>query len=541
MSLFLPSKKYFRWLFLMCGTFVFFPTLAQESVIRLSFSNPPKDPIPVSLLTGQSMLLIFSEEYGRMAVPNQEVAESIPMDSNQLLISGKAPGQSTVVVWSKNGTKFIFVDVSVRVNLTQLEAQIRVLLPKEDVQLSQANGSVVLSGNVSSARIVQRADTIAQSFGFKTVNLLAAPVGNEQQVQLLVRVAEVNRNKIRELAATPAYQSRPGVGGYSNTGSGPWTLGSVDAGNLLGTVASTLNLFLMNGNAFLFIRALQSQGALRALAEPNLVAMNGQQASFLAGGEIPIPVVQGGGGNSNGAVSIQYKEYGVRLTFKPNIIDEEHIRLELEPEVSTLDYSNSVRLNGFQIPALRTRKAKTGIELRDGQSFALAGLLDNNEVQSLSKVPWIGNVPLLGALFTSKQFQKQETELVFFVTVKLTNPITPDSVPQMRGLDGLKSGSPLADRPVEPATRNRTTKKITPPDQKESPDPKAMPSVEAPANTAPVITAPILVPKIATTIQESVRLPDMSNVEKLVWKITIPELQEPLPPAPGTTQVRREK
>lgn len=182
MPLYFAITKSSRWLFLLWGIFVFFPTLAQETVLKLSLANPPKDPVPVSLLTGQSRLIIFSEEYGRLAVPNQEVAESIPMDSYQLLISGKAPGQSTIVVWSKDGTKYIFIDVSVRVNLTQLDAQIRVLLPKEDIQVSQANGSVILSGTVSSTRIIQRADTIAQSFGYKTVNLLAAPVANEPQV-----------------------------------------------------------------------------------------------------------------------------------------------------------------------------------------------------------------------------------------------------------------------------------------------------------------------------------------------------------------------
>ena len=383
-----------------------------------------------------------------------------------------------------------------------------------------------------------------------------------------VRIAEVNRNKLRELAATPALQTRPGVGGYSNIGTGPWTLNSVDSGNIFGTVASTLNLFLMNGNAFLFIRALQSQGALRALAEPNLVAMNGQQASFLAGGEIPIPVVQSTGGtNGGGGVSIQFKEYGVRVTFKPTIIDEEHIRLELEPEVSTLDYTNSVRLNGFQIPALRTRKAKTGIELRDGQSFALAGLLDNNEVQSLAKTPWLGNVPLLGALFTSKQFQKQETELVFFVTAQITKPVNPDSIPQMRGLDGLKGGSPLADRPLEPTTRNRTTKTTARPEQKDTPaapTPKSMPAVETPPASVtpqPQPTAPIVAPTTKTTLVTRNDLwSEMTIIERFVWEITIPEFKQPFPPGQrtsweitipefkqlfppvqGTSQVRREK
>lgn len=571
MPLYFILTKSSRWLFLLGGIFIFFPTLAQETVLKLSLSTPPKDPVPVSLLTGQSRLIIFKEEYGRLAVPNQDVAESIPMDSYQLLISGKTPGQSTIVVWSKDGARYIFLDVSVRVNLTQLDAQIRVLLPKEDIQVSQANGSVILSGTVSSTRVIQRADTITQSFGFKTVNLLTAPVANEPQVQLSVRIAEVNRNKLRELAATPALQTRPGVGGYSNTGTGPWTLNSVDSGNIFGTVASTLNLFLMNGNAFLFIRALQSQGALRALAEPNLVAMNGQQASFLAGGEIPIPVVQGTGGTNGGGVSIQFKEYGVRVTFKPTIINEEHIRLELEPEVSTLDYTNSVRLNGFQIPALRTRKAKTGIELRDGQSFALAGLLDNNEVQSLAKIPWLGNVPLLGALFTSKQFQKQETELVFFVTAQITKPVNPDSVPEMRGLDGLKGGSPLADRPLEPTTRNRTTKTTPRTEQKDKaaePTPKSMSAVEMPPASVtpqPQSTAPSLGPKVAPTTKTTlVTKRDLSSemtfierltweitapefnqlpppIQRTSWEITIPEFNQPFPPVQRTSQVRREK
>jgi pilus assembly protein CpaC len=191
---------------------------------------------------------------------------------------------------------------------------------------------------------------------------------------------------------------------------------------------------------------MKTNGALRALAEPNLIAMNGQTASFLAGGEFPVPVVQGGG-NSN-AVSVVFKEYGVRLNFKPTIIDEDHIRLELEPEVSTIDFANGVRFNGFVIPALRTRRARTGVELRDGQSFALAGLLDNNETRSMSKIPVLGDIPILGNLFKSSSFQKQETELMFIITADLVKPINSDEIPQMKGIDGLKKGSPLG---VEPA------------------------------------------------------------------------------------------
>jgi pilus assembly protein CpaC len=183
--------------------------------------------------------------------------------------------------------------------------------------------------------------------------------------------------------------------------------------------------------------------------------MNGQQASFLAGGELPIPIIQGGAINT---VVIVWKEYGVRVNFKPTILDEQHIRLEIEPEVSTLDYNNAIRFEGFLIPALRTRRAKTGIELQDGQSFGIAGLLDNSETKALSKIPVLGDVPILGNLFKSKSFQRNESEMVFIVTAKITRPMNPDAVPLMRGVDGLRNGSPLGvETPVASSTGGATT------------------------------------------------------------------------------------
>lgn len=414
---------------------------AQETSVRASFTQPANEPIPVNVLTGQSCLVLFDRPIGRLGVSNSDIAEPVLVAPDQMIVNGKAAGRLRLTVWDKPANRFIFLDVDVRINLGQIDAQLRSLFPKEDIRLSQANGSVVLSGSVGSPKAAQLAESIVQAAGFKTVNMISQPVVAATQVQLLIRVAEVSRNKLSEYAFTPAYQLQPGQGGYSNTGQGPWSLGNVESGNMFGSVAQTLNLFVMSNNAFAFLRALQTNGAMRALAEPNLVAMNGQQASFLAGGEFPIPVVQSGGAQS--AVSIVYKEYGIRLNFKPTIIDENHIRLELEPEVSTIDYANALKFDGFLIPALRARRAKTGIELQDGQSFGIAGLLDNSEVKSLSKIPVIGDVPILGQLFRSKQFQKQETELVFIVTAKLTTPLNPDAVPRMRGVDGLRDGSPL--------------------------------------------------------------------------------------------------
>jgi pilus assembly protein CpaC len=170
--------------------------------------------------------------------------------------------------------------------------------------------------------------------------------------------------------------------------------------------------------------------------------MDGQQASFLAGGEYPVPIVQGGG-SERPTITIIFKEYGVRLNFKPTIIDEDHIRLELEPEVSTLDFANGVKFDGFLIPGLRTRRAKTGVELRDGQSFALAGLLDNNETKSLSKIPGLGDIPILGNLFRSTQFQKNETELMFIVTAQMVKPVNRDDLPRIPNVESLKKGSLL--------------------------------------------------------------------------------------------------
>ncbi len=411
---------------------------AQDTVIQVSFAKSSKEPIPVNILTGQSCLVIFDKVIGRLAVSNLDTAEAVLVAPDQMSVNGKGTGRARFTVWSREASQFVFLDVDVRANLAQIDSQVRALFPKEDIRLSQASGSVVISGNVE-PKVSQQVETVIQAAGFKTVNLLVQPILNATQVQLQVRVAEVSRNKLSELAASPVVQTQPGQGGYTNTGLGPYSVNNVTEGNIFGSVASSLNLFVMSNNAFMFLRALQTQGALRALAEPNLIAMNGQQASFLAGGEIPIPFVQG----NNGAVSILFKEYGVRVNFKPTILDEQHIRLELEPEVSTLDYNNAVRFSGFLIPALRVRRAKTGIELQDGQSFGIAGLLDNSEQKALSKIPILADVPILGNLFKSKSFQKNESELVFIVTAKIARPLNPDAVPQMKGVDDLKGSSPL--------------------------------------------------------------------------------------------------
>src|SRR5690349_5902556 len=473
----------------LCASSIF----AQDQSTNASFGT--KEVVPINVLVGQSKLITFDRPIERFSVSNPDIAEAVLVAGDQVVVNGKAFGQINFIAWEKGTGRFLVFDVYVRTNLSLIDSQVHALWPNNDIRLSQANGSVVISGAVSDPSIATQVDAVVQAAGFKTVNLLQSPVKSSTQVQLMVRVAEVSRNRMRELGTSYGYQASPGNGTYINSGGGPSTLGDVTNGILSGAISSGLNLFVMGGNSLAFIRTLQQQGALRALAEPNLIAMNGQEASFLAGGEFPIPVVQSGGGSGNSNVTIIFKEYGVRLNFKPTIIDEDHIRLELEPEVSTLDFANGVRFDGFVVPALRTRRAKTGVELRDGQSFALAGLLDNNETQQLSKVPGLGDVPILGNLFRSKQFQKNESELMFIVTAQTVKPVNRDDLPRLPAVEKMKNGSLLGVEPKEGA-------KLTGPsgfivnDKEAATDPAATkPAQAAPAQSNTPANNPAPAPK----------------------------------------------
>ena len=302
---------------------------AQESSYTASFKQN-KEPVAVNVLVGQSRVINFDKPVGRFSVSNPEIAEAVLVTPNQVLVNGKAFGQVNFIAWEQSGGEYLVFDVYVRANLSLIDSQMRALFPKDDIRLSQANGSVVMSGSVADPKTLAQAQSVVEAAGFKTVNMLASPVRNMAQVQLQVRVAEVSRNRMRDLGTSYAYQGGSS-GVYANSGAGPSSLEKVTNGVLGGTISSALNLAVMGGNTLSMIRALQTQGALRELAEPNLIAMDGQQASFLAGGEFPVPIVQSGAGQNS--VSIVFKEYGIRLSFKPTIIDEDHIRLELEPEV----------------------------------------------------------------------------------------------------------------------------------------------------------------------------------------------------------------
>ena len=456
---------------------------AQENSYSASFKQN-KESIPVNVLVGQSRVINFDRPVGRFSVSNPEIAEAVLVTPDQVLVNGKGFGQVNFIAWEQSGGEYLVFDVYVRANLSLIDSQMRVLFPKDDIRLSQANGSVVMSGSVADIKTASQAQSVVEAAGFKTVNMLSSPVKAATQVQLQVRVAEVSRNRLKDVGTSYTYQGSPGSGGWLNSGGGPSSLSNPPASPMSGIISgalssSALNLLLMGGNSLAMLRALQTEGSLRELAEPNLIAMDGQEASFLAGGEFPVPIVQGGSDKTT--VTILFKEYGVRLNFKPTIIDEDHIRLELEPEVSTIDFANGVKFDGFLIPALKTRRAKTGVELRDGQSFALAGLLDNTEIKSLSKVPVLGDIPIIGSLFRSKSFQKNETELMFIVTAMLVKPVNRDDLPQMRGIDGLKKSSPLGLEPKGEEIQGRTGYSTT--GQAAETTPSAAPKTVEPTDT----------------------------------------------------------
>ena len=511
--------------------------MGQETSYKASFKNN-KEAVPINVLVGQSRVINFDKSIGRFSVSNPEIAEAVLVAPDQVLVNGKAFGQVNFIAWEQTGGEFLVFDVYVRANLSLIDSQIRALFPKDDIRLSQANGSVVMSGSVRDAKTVTQAQSVIEAAGFKTVNMLESPVKNIAQVQLQVRVAEVNRTKLRDYGSSFGSVPPGGTAGYANSGNGPSSLQSAatsPASTVLESLLSpALNLFIFNSqiNTSFMLRALRTQGAFRELAEPNLIAMDGQQASFLAGGEFPVPIVQNGGSSGGGVgVSVMFKEYGVRLNFKPNIIDEDHIRLELEPEVSTIDFATGVKFSGFLIPALRTRRAKTSIELRDGQSFALAGLLDNSETKTLSRIPIVSDIPVVGALFKSKSFQKNETELMFFVTAHLVKPVSPDDLPAMRGVDGLKNGSPLGVEPKGEGIQGQSGYSIKGENAPQTPPVPNAPTTEAvPAAGAKSVAENTAV-KEAKEVAAATLAPATTEMPAKPLLVPVNPLDPPPPPA----------
>ncbi len=395
----------------------------------------------VTLTAGRSTVVETDFDVTRIAVTNPAVADAVVVQPREILIDGKGAGTVSLIVWGAGRREQY--DVIVQQEVSNLQQQLQSLFPGEDIQVNASAEAIILSGQVSSNPVMLRAGEIAQATSAKArvINMLQLPGGAEsQQVILQVRFAEVNRRALTEVGvnlftgptgykdfiarSTTQQFAAPGFEDLERTVDADGNIST--SGEI--TFGDFLNLFVFNTkyNVGGVLKALQSTGFFQSLAEPNLIAYNGQEASFLAGGEIPVPVVQG----TTNAVSVEYKEFGVRLTFRPTIAGDV-IRLNVRPEVSTLDFGNGITLSGFRIPALSTRRAQTEVELRDGQSFVIAGLLDNLTQDTTSAVPVLSKLPILGNLFKSKSERAERTELMVLITPRLVRALDPDEVPPL--------------------------------------------------------------------------------------------------------------
>ena len=380
---------------------------------HVSAQTPNGGPGKLVVTVGKSLIIDSPLRIERISVANGDLAEAVAVRPNEILINGKGPGETTLIVWQLNGARLIY-DLTVRMSNARLDAarqQIAKDFPHDEINVTFENDTAFVRGTVKDVTAADRVMAIAATLG-KAVNLLNVQVPPvEQQVVLHVRFANVDRSAALQLGAnfaTHAFNQNSQLG----------------TGNLVENGISTaVNILLQRTdiNLTAAITALQSKNLLEMLAEPNLLAISGQQASFLAGGEFPFPMVQPSAGAT--AISIMWREYGIRLTFLPQVTPRGTIRLKVAPEVSSLDYTNAVTVQGVTVPALTSRRVQTEVELDNQQSFIIAGLLDNTTSESMSKIPGIGNIPVIGKLFQTKQVTKNNSELLVIITPEVVRPI----------------------------------------------------------------------------------------------------------------------
>jgi pilus assembly protein CpaC len=382
----------------------------------------------LTVSVGKSLIIDSPVNIQRVSVANGELVEAVAVSPREILINGKGPGDTSLVVWQQNGNRLLY-DLAIRPSPARLDAvrtQISREFPDAIIDVTFENDTAFVRGTVKDAIASARVMAIVATMG-KAINLLRVDVPPvEAQVLLKVRFASVDRNAETDLGINFVSTAFNQVTGVSTQQFGAPTIngGTTSFGQNSASVQSqALNIFLFRPDINLLtnIKALQARNALEMLAEPNVMAIDGKPASFVAGGEFPFPTLQGGAGV--GAVTIQFREFGVRLNFLPNITPRGTIRLQVAPEVSSLDYANAVTFQGVLIPALTTRRVNTEVELESGQSFVIGGLLDNTTTKNLNKIPGIGDIPLLGKLFQSTTLIKGNSELLVIITPEVVRPI----------------------------------------------------------------------------------------------------------------------
>ena len=392
----------------------------------------PSDAVKLTLLTGAGTVIDCPPAVVRVAASSPEIVDVVTASRHEVILQAKSAGHATVVVWSQSGARTTY-EITVEPNLEPMRRLLRETFPSEQIDLRASKDSVALIGHASTQAVADRALTLVAATSKGAIsNLQIAPPPPENQILLRVRFAELNRTAVQEFGVNLLSTGALNTPGQISTGQFPAGGVSKLTGIIPGKIAGTTTEFTLSDilNIFAFrpdlnlgaiIRDLQNRNLLQILAEPNLVATSGKEASFLAGGEFPVPVAQGGA--TVGAISVQYREFGVRLAFLPLLTPNRSIRLHVKPEVSALDFANGVTLAGFKIPALTSRRVETDIELSQGQSFVIGGLLDNRLIENLSQVPGLAQVPLLGALFKSRSETRSQNELIVIVTPETAQPL----------------------------------------------------------------------------------------------------------------------
>jgi len=413
--------------------------------------QPLQSEVPLRVMVGKSVLINTSDRLRRVSVTDPTVADALVVTTTQILVHGRAPGEVSLIIWDEQERSRSF-DLRVDVDVTAAAEEMKALFPKDNIAVTASRSAIVLSGHVNSKDDVERASLVAAAYSKNVVNVLTYGALGTQEVLLEVKFAEIDRTAITQLGmnilSTGAGNTAGAIGtgqfgavtgsrvgtlpsSATSSGSGQAPGNNVISGAvgapLSGSPASfgansLLNIFLFRQdlNLGVLIQALQQQNVLQILAEPDLIAVDGKESSFLAGGEFPFPIVNGVGGTQT--ITIQFKEFGIRLKFLPTVMSNGYIHLRVAPEVSELDFTNALSIQGTVIPALSTRRAETEFELQDGQSFVIAGLLDNRLTSLASKIPGLGNIPILGNLFKSKSLEKDKTELMVLVTAHRISP-----------------------------------------------------------------------------------------------------------------------
>lgn len=370
----------------------------------------------VTISKGASALIVNPTPIQRFSVGDPAVAEPVVVSPTELLVNAKALGGTSLFVWDSDKTQTMY-SIEVRPDAENLQRYLDALFPGDSIRVSGSGNAITLSGRVRDASAADRAVEIAKGVGGTIIDNLVT--SGQIQIQLQVRFAEINRSALEEFAA-----ELQTVNPHDLSDKGDW----IGATNSL---AGLVRVGLLNPNGNLIdglLQTLETKGQLRSLAEPNLLTLPGKEATFLAGGEFPYPVVQGGG--VSGAVTVLFREFGVKLRFTPVLTRDGAIRLKVAPEVSALDFQNALEISGFTVPSLRTRKTETEVELFEGQYLAIAGLVDNQMFETMRKIPLLGDIPILGQLFRSKNAEQRRSELLVLVTPRVVRPsATPIPVP----------------------------------------------------------------------------------------------------------------